>query len=67
MSKAQKKPQVSSQAKPRASSADRIHLNLLAASILSGLLSSGRSNRAEELVEQAFNYANEIIQYNNNK
>ena len=65
MSKTQKKPQVSNQAKPRANSADTKHKEILAASILSGLLSSGRSNRAEELVEQAFQYANEIIKYNN--
>ena len=70
MTKTQKKPKDSNQAKPRASSADIKsgkpdnvkHLELLAASILPGLI-SGSNNRAEELVEQAFQYAEMIIKY----
>jgi len=36
---------------------------LLAASALSGLLAQGGSTRAEELVEEAFRYADLILKY----
>ena len=36
---------------------------LLAASVLSGLLAQGGSTRAEELVEEAFRYADLILKY----
>ena len=46
---------------------DSNHLETLAASVLAGFIASGRGNRAEELVEQAFHYAKLIIDYNNKK
>lgn len=36
----------------------------LAASVLAGLLASGRSVRAEELVEEAYRYVDILLQYN---
>jgi len=38
---------------------------VLAASVLSGLLSGGGRARAEELVEEAFRYADLLLQYKN--
>tara|TARA_R110000782_G_scaffold3228_2_gene11924 strand:- start:20939 stop:21187 length:249 start_codon:yes stop_codon:yes gene_type:complete len=38
---------------------------LLAASVLSGLLVSGRGQRAEELVEEAYRYVDILLRYNN--
>tara|TARA_R110000787_G_scaffold115275_4_gene225197 strand:- start:292 stop:567 length:276 start_codon:yes stop_codon:yes gene_type:complete len=37
---------------------------LLAASVLSGLLVSGRGQRAEELVEEAYKYVELLLRYN---
>ena len=37
---------------------------LLAASVLSGLLVSGRGQRAEELVEEAYRYVELLLRYN---
>lgn len=37
-------------------------LNFYAGSALSGLISSGRYNRADELVEEAFRYAHMMVQ-----
>lgn len=61
--KAQKNP---STTRVPGHSADRKHLETLAASVLSGFIASGRANRAEELVEQAFHYAMLIKNYNDN-
>tara|TARA_B110000908_G_scaffold34363_1_gene41113 strand:- start:1871 stop:2104 length:234 start_codon:yes stop_codon:yes gene_type:complete len=40
------------------------HREQLAASVLAGLLVSGRSIRAEELVEEAYRYVDLLLQYN---